>query len=189
MAAFMTRSRLCILTMISALPLAACAIQKEYPSLAIRDAERITGVAEPVAAQKPDSAPPRPVQASPVQAGANAQLTDSLARLVERAEAAHAAFAGKQDNVQKMVTAGGGAPVGSEGWAVANVALSDLEASRSETMIALAGLDHLYAEERLAHYEEETADAKAIAASRDRIAGWIDAENAVLSDLRARMGD
>lgn len=184
MAALMTRFRLCLLTMISALPLTACASQRDYPSLAIRDVERITGVAEPVTPEMPNPAPSSPAPIPP-----DAPLSASIANLVAQAQAAHATFTGKRDSVERLVAAGSSAPIGSEAWATTNVALSDLESARSQTMIALAELDNLYAEERLANYNEETPEAKAIAASRDRIANWIEAENTVLSGLRAQMGE
>lgn len=176
----MKRFCLRLLPLLAALPLAACASSGDYPSLAIRDAERITGTPEPVAPEAaPEPAPP--VLSSP--------LADDIGQLVDSARSAHSAFAGKQARARQVVAAGAGAPAGSEAWAAANMALSELESSRSDTMIALAGLDKLYADTRLVNYNEETGDTQAIAASRDQVQSWVDEENAALTALHERLGD
>jgi hypothetical protein len=112
--------------------LAGCARDQElYPSLAIRDQERVTGVATPVA-----PAPPPPVSA-PAGSGNlakyRADAADAHRRLLVAAEAARA-----------PVAAARGSEMGSDAWSVAAIAVGDLEAIRSETMIALAEIDLLY---------------------------------------------
>lgn len=154
--------------------LSGCAADyQNYPSLARRPAERVTGVAEvapPTVAPQPPAPPP------------SADLVARLGQLADQAQAAHREFASRQGRAAQLVAAAGGASVGSETWAQASVALADLESSRSQAMIALADLDELYAAERVAG-----GDAATIAATRDRVIGWIGEEDQVLAGLRGRM--
>lgn len=158
---------------LAALLLAGCAADYDnYPSLARRPAERISGTAEPAA---PTTAPPPIVTPS-------ADLAPRLAQLADQAQAAHREFTGRLDRAESLVAAAGGAAVGSDGWAQASVALADLESSRSQAMIALADLDELYAAERIGG-----GDAATIAATRDRVIGLIGEEDQVLARLRGRI--
>lgn len=154
--------------------LAGCAADySTYPSLARRPAERVSGTAEVVAAA-PAPLPPAPPP--------SADLTTRLGQLSDQAQAAHTAFSTRRAEAQRIVAAGGGSAVGSEGWAQASIALAELETARSQAMIALADLDALYAAERT-----EGRDAAAIAATRDRVIGWIGEEDEVLAQLRGRI--
>jgi len=155
-----------------ALALTACAADTaDYPSLARRSIEKgETG-------QTPTPAP------AAVPASPSPQDTTRLAALVEQARAAHQRFLGKQQRAVQTVAAGSGAAPGSESWAVASVALAELESERSSAMIALADLDQLYAAAGT-----EGRDTAAISAARDQVSGWIGDEDAVLADLRGRLG-
>jgi hypothetical protein len=160
--------------------LAACAAASDYPSLERRPAERMTGSAQAVT---PDTPPSPPPPLSP-------ELTTRLTQLVERARAADQRFAGKRAGAERAVAAGGGGAPGSEGWSAATVALSDLESSRGDGMVALAELDQLYAAEAVA--ASQTGDetkVTAIAAARDQVSALIGAEDQVLAGLRRRMRD
>jgi hypothetical protein len=160
------------------LTLSACAAANDYPSLERRPAERQTGTARPVT---PDAPPPPPAPASP-------ELTTRLDQLVDQASAAHQRFAARRGNAERLVAAGGSGAPGSEGWAVATTALSDLESARSDAMLALAELDQLYAAEAVAAAESGHRDAvDAIAAARDQVTALIGEEDRILSALRGRM--
>jgi len=163
-----------------ALALPACTASGDYPSLARRDAERVSGIAEPVAPQ-----PPPPSSAAPP----SAQLEARLEGLVGQARAAHARFSGSRQRTERLIAAAGGAPIASESWSVASVALADLESARSNAMVALAELDQLYAAERIEHFESESSVAKAIARARDEVSAMVAEEDAVLARLRGRLAD
>lgn len=154
--------------------LAACASPGgDYPSLAIRDVERITDRTE---ATDPD-------EALPPLAAPSAELKARLAQLVQQARGAHGDFTSRQNEVRRAVARARGAAIASEIWTEAQVALSSLEAARSQAMVALGELDQLYATERIENWEQETLAAQAIADARDRVDSWVREENEVLSGL------
>lgn len=125
--------------------LAACAsTDEEYPSLAIRPAERI----DPDA-QQPALPPPAPVPA------------DMLARaekLKGEAEAADAGFQRLAPGVTAKAQAARGAAVASDRWADAQIALAGLDSQRSKTAGALADLDILFAERAVALESRDAID-------------------------------
>jgi hypothetical protein len=158
------------------LALTACAAAKDYPSLQRRPAERQTGSALPAT---PEAPPPPPAPPS-------AQLTTRLSQLVEQARAAHQRFAARRDDAARSVAAGSGSAPGSEGWAMATVALSDLESARSDAMVALAELDQLYTARTL---DGDQSAVAAIAAARDQVTALVGKEDDALAALRGRMRD
>ena len=99
--------------------------------------------------------------------------------MVEQARAAHRRFMAKQQRAVQTVAAGSGAARGSESWAVASIALAELESERSAAMVALADLDQIFAAARI-----EGSDTSAISAARDEVSDWIGDEDSVLADLR-----
>src|SRR5690606_14251448 len=102
---------------------AACASGPgEYPSLAIRDAERVSRTLQPAQHYVPEPTPP-------------AVLADA-AGLVTQARTAHDSYRSKLGGVRSRVSAARGAGFGSEPWAVASVAITELETERSRAMIA-----------------------------------------------------
>jgi len=110
--------------------LAACTTaQGDYPSLALRDAERATGT----------MLPPRTYEAPAPTAATMA----SVETLVEQANKAYEAFGGKLDGVRAIALQARGAKIGSDAWASANVAIADLETERSRTMLPLSDIDRL----------------------------------------------
>ncbi|MGN6498179.1 MAG: hypothetical protein ACTHK5_12725 [Tsuneonella sp.] len=160
-----------LLASILALGLSACASTAgKYPSLAIRDAERVQGTFEPDAAPPPQPAPPPP----------SAALVSRLAELVDQASRAHRAFTAAVPGAQRAVAAAGG--TGSDSWASAQVALADLDASRSKAAVPLGELDTLFIDATLA---AENRDA--IAAARDQVIAMIGDEDAALARLRGRL--
>jgi hypothetical protein len=158
----------------TALLLSGCAADTtNYPSLARRDAERVTGSADVVPAQQAAPLPsPQP----------SADLSARLAQLTTEAETAHRAFLASRGRTEQLVTAARGAAVASENWSVATVALADLEASRSRAMVALADLDSLYAAERV-----NGGTAEAVGAARDQVIALVGQEDTVLAELRGRI--
>ena len=170
--------------------LSACASQGEFPSLAKRPAE-LALEAAPASSGAP-ATPPRitgsatPAPAAPdataSQQAVSADLAERLRVLGESARAAHERFAGKRARAGQLVTAASGAAVASEAWAVATVAVADLESARSDAMVSLGELDRIYARTRI-----DGGDGGAIAAVRDQVTAWVADEDAVLAELGARL--
>lgn len=170
-------------TALSAVAIAAagttggCAADGTYPSLAIRDVERASYTLEPAASELE---PPAPAPPSPGLDGRLAQLADS-------ARAAHSRFLARTARARMLVSQASGAATGSEAWAVATVALSELQAARGVASIALAELDALHTEDQLRGNGLPTADSPAIAAARDAAAALVDEETRVIDSLRGRL--
>lgn len=149
-----------------------------YPSLARRDAERVVGTAPVVAAEPAvPLAPPPP----------SADTTTRLARLTALAREAHARFGQRRGRAEQLAAAAAGAAVASEAWAVASVALAELESARSEAMVALADLDAMHVAAEVAAGGAPSGDAAAIAAARASVIALIGEEDAVLARLRGRV--
>lgn len=147
--------------------LAACATTEgEYPSLALRDAERGAGSLEPVAPQ-PYVPPPTP-----------AAVVSTLEQLVADAAGAHQAFLAEAPQARRSVAAARDAAVGSEGWSRAQVAVAGLESARSLAMITLADLDRLYVDAAI-----EGAELQRIAAARDEVASQVEEQNGTIEAL------
>lgn len=159
--------------MSGALALAACASNNtDYPSLAIRDAERVEGTfeaASPAALPQPD----------PVAEGTLGQL----AQLREAARNAHNAFTSAVPEARRLVAAARGAGTSSDRWAAAQVALADLDSSRSQATIALGDLDLLFVDATLDYTQRDE-----IAATRDEVAGLIARQDRILAELRNLIG-
>lgn len=147
--------------------LAACATAEgEYPSLAIRDAERVTGMLAPAPAQ-PYVPPQTP-----------AAVLDRLGRLEADAASAHRAFLAEAPAARSAIAAASRAEVGSDGWARASVALAGLEGSRSKAMITLSDLDQLMVDTAVAGGELER-----IVAVRNTVIAQIDEQNETIETL------
>jgi len=146
--------------------LASCASAPEgaYPSLAIRDIERVSGTLAP-----PDP-PPAPEPLAP----ATLQRLDSLTGL---ASEAHAQFLAAAPGTRQIAQNTGA--IGSESWARAQVALADLQAVRSQAMIALADLDRLYVDAMTGG----TDAVQPIAAARDSVIEMVAEEDRVIAAL------
>ena len=165
------------LAAIALLSCAACSTTEadsRYPSLAIRDVERVEGTFEPV--------PTRTLDVPVVETGLTGSLDQRLTGLLDQAGAAHEAFLASVPAAQRRVAAASGAAIGSDSWAAAQVALADLDASRSLAAIALGDLDILYAAA-----EVQAEDVSAIEAARSRVIALVGEEDAVLARLRSRI--
>jgi hypothetical protein len=162
--------------LVTAVLLQGCAASAEFPSLAVRDVERVEGSGLPAQGS---------IDAIPTLPPSSADLTTRLAGLLEVARKAHASFQAKRGPAERAVAAAG--PASSDSWTSAEVALSDLQTSRSGALIALAELDQLYVDERAAHPEQVSPTAATIATARDQVDGWVMAETTVISRLGARL--
>ncbi len=171
MASLMARLTLPLYTAAIALMLDGCAADTvNYPSLARRPAERMSGTSPVVPADPAPIASPAPP---------SAELSARLAGLLDSARAADGLFKTREARARLLANAAAGSAVASESWSVATVALADLESARSNAMIALADLDALYAAARISGGE-----AAAISAVRDQVIEIIGAEDTVLAGLR-----
>ena len=168
--------------------LSGCGSQGEFPSLARRPGE-VPLMVEPGATVNADGRPGG--SAAPAGPGGDvatsqqpvsAELGTRLAQLERSAREAHARFEGKRARAGQLASAARGAAVASEPWAVATVAVADLESARSDAMVSLGELDRLYAAERI-----DGGDGGAIAAVRDKVTAWVADEDAVLADLAGRL--
>ncbi len=161
----------CVLGL-SALVLSACAKdQGNYPSLARRPAERLNAPApDPAASPQPAPAAPDPV------------LLARIDNLVAKARTAHQRFVARSGPARSLVAGAAGAPVASEAWAIATIALSELEAARSEAMIALADLDALYARAVV-----DGTDSAALTQAREAVVALVGEEDRVLGELQGRL--
>jgi len=153
----------------AALLLAGCASASSdgFPSLARRDAERVSGTIE---------TPPPSVE--PAIDPLSAELSARTAQLEGRARVGHAKFLSRESRARQLVGAARGAAVGSEGWSVATVAVAELEAARSEVMIALAELDSLYAAQRVGG-----SDGVLVGKVRDTVTALVTQEDRIIAEL------
>lgn len=117
-------------------PLAACTGDAErYPSLAIRDVERVEGLIVPAAAVEPAELPIRSLAP-----------TTGIDALVAQASETHRTFVARQPAARSLASRARGTGRDSEARGQAIVALADLSSLRSQTEFALADLDMLVAE-------------------------------------------
>ena len=150
--------------------LAGCAAPTgEFPSLAIRDAERVSGTMEPPA---PPPAPPPPVLAD----------AGGVDALLAAARAAHADFTAALPAARTRVSAGAGAAPGSDNWAAAQIALAELQSGRSRVSVPMADLDRMY----VAALSEGLVPG-AIGTAREEVDALLAAEDAAISALSAQL--
>lgn len=155
---------------LTALLLSACAgSDKTYPSLAIRDAERVAGQFEPVAPADP-----------PVPPVASAQ---EVAGIVAEATEAHRRFTANEPGAQRLVNAARGSSRESNARSAALVALADLTSLRGQTVIALASLDDLATEA-----ETTFAPTQEIRAAQNRVTQLVSEQDATIDSLGATLG-
>lgn len=156
------------------LGLAACATANDkYPSLAIRDVERAQGQFEPTPAA-PLDVPDIPMASGP--------LSGRLAALGAAASASHRAFTSSAGRAMRLANAAAGAAIGSDAWASAQVALSDLDSARSTTAIALAELDSLMVGAAI-----QAQDVSTIEIVRQQVLAQVGEEDETLAALRGRV--
>jgi hypothetical protein len=173
----MPRALISIAVLSASLALSACASAGgDYPSLAIRSAERASGSALPVEAAPP---PPPP----PVTTG----TSQKIAQAIEQARKAHAAFVSGSGRASIAVGAARGARAPADSWIAAQVALADLQSLRSQAVIAQADLEVMFAQERLAEPERITPTLEALDQARAQIGVWVDEQNRTLARLAGQL--
>jgi hypothetical protein len=176
----MPNSQTCLASLALCTLLGACASAGgPYPSLAIRDAERVTGSAQPVTGEVAPPLPPPPLDAS---------IGQRIAQTVERARKAHASFTAGIAKAASTISAARGSSASTDTWVSAQVALAELQSLRSDTVIAQADLDGIYAAERLADPERITPTAEAVASALARIADWVSTQDRAIAHLAAQLG-
>lgn len=160
---------------LAALALGACAKDAgEYPSLAKRPAERLSATYGAPTAPASPAALPAP----------SAAVLGGVDALVGRAQQADARFRRGEAAATRLVGQAGRAARGSEPWALATMAVSELEAARGQAMAPLAELDRLFAD-AMTRGEDVTR----IADARDRVIALIGRQDRVLVALLARLGN
>lgn len=165
--------RLLALTMLPGL--AACATAgDQYPSLAIRDVERAQGQFEP--------APVPPLDVPRVVASGAGPVAGRLVALGTAATASHQAFLASARSATRLANAAAGAAIGSRAWASAQIALADLDSTRSAAAITLADLDTLMISAAV-----QAEDASAIEVVRQQVLAQVGEEDETLARLRARV--
>lgn len=150
---------------------AGCASPGPFPSLDVRDSERVSGT---LAA--PESPVFTPAPASP----ATLAEIDSLAA---RARAAHQRFMAASGDVQAVVAGAAGSAIGTDGWARAQVAIAGLESMRSDAMIVLADIDRIHAE---AH--TTGGDIARSQAARAEVTALVEQEDRLIAGLLGQLG-
>lgn len=142
-----------------------------YPSLAIRDVERVQGTAQPV---EPEETPAPEVPSQ--------DLVARLEQLKADAGRAHKDFMAAAPAAERLVNAAGGAAVASDAWVSAQVAIANLESTRSRLLVALAELDSLHVSAEL-----EGGARTTISAARDQVDQMAQTENDIIARLLGRV--
>ncbi len=172
MAVSMIRKAVIVISLVS---LSACTGSGDrYPSLKIRDVERVQGSFDPV--EPGETALPTPVAAP------SGETLRRLADLTASASAIHAEFERAVPGTSRIVSSASKSSVASDGWATAQVALSDLESIRSRAAVALADIESIYVNARL-----EAQQLDPITAARGQVLALIADEDAVLARLRGQI--
>ncbi|WP_395330450.1 hypothetical protein WBP06_17905 [Novosphingobium sp. BL-8H] len=171
----MIRAKARLLPLFLAAGLAACSSASQYPSLAYRPVERAT----PVAPDPSDAVAPLPPP--------SADLSSRIDGILATAGQADSAFAAKRPVAERAVSAAGAK--GTDSWLNAQVAVSTLQASRDPAVAALAELDTMFAAARDASPDRESPSAQSIDAARGKVQAQVDAQDAVVAGLDARLGN
>ena len=148
-----------------------------YPSLAIRDIERVSGTAQPV----------QPETQVPVAPPVSEALDQRIARLTQQARTAHATFQSRAGSAARTVAVGRGSRAPADRWVASQIAVAELQALRSVAMIALADLDTLFTQERLAFSGEPSPAAQALDRARQQIGAWVEEEDQVIARLAGQI--
>lgn len=142
-----------------------------YPSLAIRDVERVSGSFD--VSESEDTAPAPTLSADDLA---------SIPAMVEAARAAHARFLEAEPAARRNVAAAAGTGVTDNRWSTAQVALAGLESLRSQAAVPLADLDRLHAEAATTFVVSPE-----LQEARSEVVALISQEDQVLGELRGRM--
>ncbi|WP_271078359.1 hypothetical protein [Aurantiacibacter sp. MUD61] len=153
---------------LAALPLvAACASPSDdYPSLALRDGELVTGTMLPAESEPYVPAPPAPA------------TIESVNSLIGTVRDANAQFMDELPSVRRQIAAGRNASVGSDAWSNAQVALAGLQTRHNEGMIAMADLVRIYAE-----ISAEGEAIEAVEGPYEEAAELLDQQHEIIAEL------
>ncbi len=163
--------RTCAIILPAVLLLQACSTRDGYPSLAIRDSERVS-----MSMATPDGGGFTPAPMPPA-------TIENLDQLVASARAANERFLAATGEVEASVGRAAGAVVGSEEWAVAQVEIAGLESLRSDTMLALAGIDQVFVGSVIDGEEFEAAER-----ARDGVSRLVAEQDRIIAALLATLG-
>jgi hypothetical protein len=149
----------------AALLTAGCAADGPFPSLAVRDAERVYAAGDPL--QTTPEAPDR------------AGLAGRIAGFLAAAGEGEAAF-GRALAAAQRISSG---PRGSESWIASQQAISRVEAARAETTRALGDLDE-FASEQARQGPLSTADFGRLTDATARLHAQAERQRQAIAQLR-----
>lgn len=150
--------------------LQGCASSSDrYPSLALRDAERMS-TADTAAAPAPQAVRTLPLDDEQIR---------TIDQAVEHAQAQHEIFLQDLPEAVKTIEAAQGKGPSDNAWAAAQVALADLASLHGESTGALSDLDAL-----MAQAITQSADTEAISTARERVENIILEQKRAISQLR-----
>lgn len=156
-----------------ALLAASCAgPEGDTPSLASRPIEGILD--EPVRA------------IAPIESADDPALASQIDTLVQAAIAGDTNFDTALPSARNAVSAALGSARESERWIAAQLAVSALDAARSETVRALTALDSIMADQTV---NGRPAESDRLFAARERVAGLYAEQATAFDELRARLGE
>ena len=162
--------RITTLAGLAALLLTGCAASNDrYPSLAVRDAERVTGEFTPAYMDDP----------APTYTTDRRRIGDAL----EQARTAHGQFTQAQPGVLGLARAASGRGNDSDARAQALSAMAELTTLRGQTVMALSDLDRLEAEAATLY-----ADLSDIREAQVYVAGLVGEQDAALDSVARAMG-
>lgn len=136
----------------------------QFPSLAVREAERLTG----------QFTPAQPGEPAPTYSVPSSQIDAALAT----ARAAHQRFIAARPGAQASARGARGSAVGTSPHSLALIDLADLSTYHSETSIALAALDRLEAQAATLF-----APTDAVKAAQAEVAALIGTQDETLESL------
>lgn len=127
--------------------------------------------------------------AAPVPAVAgDPKLDADIARLQAQADKGSAAFDTAYAQADKLTSAASSAAVSSDAWVAAQLAISNLESARNDSVSALASLDTLYVERTNAVAEGKAqGGVDSIDAARAAVLASVDAQNDRVDALKGRL--
>jgi hypothetical protein len=155
------------LPLAAALLLAGCASDGAFPSLAVRDAERVYAAGDPL--QTTPEAPDR------------AGLAGRIAAFLAAANEGEAAFARALAAARPL--AGRSGTPSSESWLAAQQAISRVEAARAATTRALGDLDQ-FAAEQARQGPLSTSDFQQLTGATARLQAQADRQRQAVEQLR-----
>lgn len=149
--------------------LAGCAGSSDaYPSLAIRDAERVTGSFTP---SEPESPPPPPVASD-----------EDVGAIADRARETHSRFMSERPGALAAVRTARGLGVESNARALAEVRLAVLSSLRGQTQLAMAELDSLQAKAATTF-----APTGSIAVAQSQVAAFLSEQDEAIDSLMTEL--